>query len=185
MCSHRLFLAVPIPNEQKREIAKIVENIQGEWPFQKWVHPDDYHITLHFLGDCSRIQMIEIIERLQENKINLQPFTLKWNGFGLFGREEQPKILWIGVKGRLESLRSLHHHVTRVLTPIGYPSESRTYHPHITLARKYKLQNFSTNMWKNQQWDDTSKWKVDRFVLYESHLGQVPMYEEVASFSLL
>ncbi|SEM89668.1 2'-5' RNA ligase [Lihuaxuella thermophila] len=155
-----------------------------EWPFGKWVFEEDYHITLQFLGDCSHGQLESIVSALEAVAGKERPFTLTIRGIGTFGRLEQPRILWAGVAGDLERLRHLQQQVTTNLAPIGFPPEDRPYRPHITLARKYQKNDFITrqagqmNPWET----DESAWEAEEIVLYETRLGQQPMYHPISRF---
>ncbi|WMT42096.1 2'-5' RNA ligase family protein [Paenibacillus sp. D2_2] len=50
----RLFIAIPIPSAVKQVIADWCEEQRDQLSFRKWVHQEDYHITVQFLGDTSR-----------------------------------------------------------------------------------------------------------------------------------
>ncbi len=45
------FIAVPLTAEAKQAIARFSSNAAPSLPFRTWVHEEDYHITLAFLGD--------------------------------------------------------------------------------------------------------------------------------------
>ena len=52
------FWAVKLPDAIKQTIHDELNNVQPIFQFQRWVHRDDYHITLAFLGaaDSQRLQ---------------------------------------------------------------------------------------------------------------------------------
>lgn len=62
----RLFVAVPLPEEVRGKIAMRIGKMKQAVSFRKWVHPQDLHITLHFLGACSRKAGEQVKERLRE-----------------------------------------------------------------------------------------------------------------------
>ena len=43
----RLFVALPIPEELREELAGLAGGIQGA----RWVPPENYHLTLRFIGE--------------------------------------------------------------------------------------------------------------------------------------
>lgn len=45
----RLFVAAPLPSSVRLAVSAWQNTLKQELPFAKWVHPDDLHITLHFL----------------------------------------------------------------------------------------------------------------------------------------
>lgn len=135
--SKRLFIAAPVSPEVKEILAEKRSLLQRILPFRKWVHPEDHHITLQYLGQVPP----EIIESIRSGLTDIasrtKPLTLTAHRIGSFGRPQAPKILWLGVQGELEPLRLLQKQITDAMDPLGYPAEDRPYSPHITLARQY------------------------------------------------
>ncbi|WP_044640129.1 RNA 2',3'-cyclic phosphodiesterase [Risungbinella massiliensis] len=180
----RLFVAVPLPNLVKHQLAKWITSKKSEWKFSKWVYEQDLHLTLHFLGITTDQQMKEIIPALQEIVKKQNSFTLELDELGTFGRTEQPRILWAGVRGELHQLNLLQKEVVTALSSIGFPAEDRPYRPHVTLARKYQQDHFPIAQLNQDYLGELSdrKWTVQEIVLYETKLGQKPMYHVVSSF---
>lgn len=182
--THRLFVAVPVPEEQKQLLNRWCRERKKEWPFAKWVFAEDYHITLQFLGDCTRGQLESIVSALEAAVVKQAPFTLTIQGLGTFGRPEQPRILWAGVSGELEKLHQLQQQVTGHMGPIGFPPEDRPYRPHITVARKYQKNDFTTYpIGQMDPWETSRRsWKVREIILFETRLGERPMYHALYRF---
>ncbi|MNI92654.1 RNA 2',3'-cyclic phosphodiesterase [compost metagenome] len=86
----------------------------------------------------------------------------------------------------MSALHGLHQIIISANTRLGYVAEERPYHPHITMARKYreeeKLEKELLNSMNNEA--SFGSWLVDRIVLYRTNLGKIPMYEEIASIPL-
>lgn len=182
----RLFVAVPIPEAVRGQIALRLGELKKAASFRKWVDPRDWHITLQFLGECSPQTGERVKERLRELSPTLHPFRLKLGALGLFGDPRRPRILWSGVEGELEALSRLQRKVVSRLSSLGFPAESRPFRPHLTLARNCRQRNFSLPELEARWMDDSDRpeWEVRRIVLYRSHLGRTPMYESVATFDL-
>lgn len=181
----RIFVGIALSEEAKEQLSQKVLRIKRDVPFQRWVHKEDYHVTLHFLGDCTEQKVEAVITALENTPTLVSDFTLRIGRWGTFGRQNQPRILWANFVDVSSPLIQLHSHVTHLLTPIGFPPENRPYRPHITVARKYKLENFSEELLDpfemNSPWIE---WNVSEFVLYESQLGREPMYQVIARFPL-
>ncbi|MGR5883284.1 2'-5' RNA ligase family protein [Bacillus cereus] len=47
------FVAITLPNHIKEMLYNYKEDMQEELQFRSWVHKEDYHITLSFLGECN------------------------------------------------------------------------------------------------------------------------------------
>lgn len=177
----RLFIALVLPHEVKQHLAKGCTMLKKKWNFSRWVHPEDYHITLHFLGDVSEDRKKQILNAIQTCSGKSGTFPLYLSGLGTFGREKQPRVLWAGVSGDLASLHTLQKRVTQAVGPLGFPAEERAYRPHITLARKCQHQEFCLPPEANSFFQGV-KWKVDEIALYETQLEQQPMYRTVQKF---
>lgn len=180
----RLFVAVPLPTSLKEEMNAWVRSQREELHFRKWVHPQDYHITVQFLGDTPVNRIDELKESLTRAVEGVKPFELEAAGLGTFGRPASPSILWAGVRGDLSSLARLHDQVVKSNQALGYIPEERSFHPHITIARKYR-ENMRMNRERIQS--DTpvfGRWMADSLVVYRTHMQKDPMYEPVVTICL-
>lgn len=182
----RLFVAIGFPQALGLQINEQVQRWQKVWPFQKWVHPADYHLTLKFLGDTPPARLSPLKQVLNEAVKGIKPFSLRLGGLGYFGEARRPRILWLGVEGELEQLRQLHHRVETYLVEMGYPVEKRNFRPHLTLARNYKGKNrfeFNQSGWQ-ERFKGEPSWQVEELILFQSLLGQNPMYRIMERFPL-
>ena len=97
------------------------------------VPADNLHLTLHFLGNCgeeqeARLRRLASCVRAPAGQITLSRLTV-WPG-----PRVQVAESW---GGRVPVwLKVLHGAVAEGLRADGFPLESRTYRPHVTLARK-------------------------------------------------
>lgn len=182
----RLFAAVPIHHRVRHIIDNWHKPFKTVFAFQKWVHPEDYHITLKFLGDTDISIADQIRHNLKGVAENTEHFPLAIDKLGVFGPVRAPQILWAGISGDLHALIDLQKNTETALTALGFPSEDRKYRPHLTLARRYQGNTFDTSALDAailpKEADLT--WLVDEIVLYESHLGRQPMYQAVEAFPL-
>ncbi|TCS95956.1 RNA 2',3'-cyclic phosphodiesterase [Hazenella coriacea] len=181
----RCFVAIPIPLSIQELLKDWMDHHRSVYSFHKWVHPQDLHITLQFLGACT-IQQIEQVKLALDQVVREESsFIMGLDHLGTFGSPKQPRILWMGVEGNLDRLHQIQQKVMTTLAPLGFPAEDRPYRPHITLAKKYQGKSFSLSP-NAVPWTKpaaTCSWKVDHLVLFKSHLGQLPMYEPVHSFT--
>ena len=100
----RTFVALPLPTSLREQLGEWIKETKNELPFRKWIHPQDIHITLHFLGSTSQEQLEEIIQVLKKLCLEQTPFELSIDGLGTFGKSDQPRIFWAGVGGELTQL---------------------------------------------------------------------------------
>ncbi|HWO75738.1 MAG TPA: RNA 2',3'-cyclic phosphodiesterase [Bacillus sp. (in: firmicutes)] len=180
--SHHYFFAVPLPPQTKRVIKETCEKISEFLPFHKWVHEEDYHITLAFLGAAELTKVKEAIEDMTSPLQLMSPFSLQLDSFGTFGRLSHPRIFWVGVE-KNELLHQTRSIVFNSCTKVGFELETRPFSPHITVARKWKgAENFHSHLLKEVELSDN--FIVDRVVLYQTHLDRTPKYEAVETILL-
>ena len=123
----RLFTALEIP----ADIAFSLSLLRGGLPGARWIDPENYHITLRFIGNVDEPVANDIADALHQ--ITRPSFELALDGLGVFGNRK-PRSLWVGLKPA-SALIDLQSEVGHCLLRIGLEPEHRRFTPHITLAR--------------------------------------------------
>lgn len=124
----RLFVALPLPDGLRDQLADLAGGIPGA----RWVPPENYHLTLRFIGEIEGWQADEVDEAL--SGIRARPFELTLSGLDIF--EKAGRIHSLHVKAeRGERLLHLQSKVETALQRVGLPPERRRFAPHVTLAR--------------------------------------------------
>ncbi len=154
-----LFTALPV----SRHLSAQSEKLPRRGIDARWVHPEDLHITLRYLGPVET-RHVDDIERALES-VRCKSFNLDVEGLSLF-RQKKQTVLYAPVK----STRKLTHlcaEVTDALTPLGFDFGTRPYMPHITLARLKKSAGASlfTTLHSDKI---NAKWKPEEFCLMRS-----------------
>jgi len=130
----RLFLALNLPEEERKRIREATEPMRSTGVPVRWVEEDSYHLTLKFLGEV-RPEMIPVVERaVRRVAATTRVFPLTLSGFGAFPTIRRPEVLWVGVEPT-PALRCLKQDLEWGLTSHGFERETRAFHPHITLGR--------------------------------------------------
>src|SRR5690348_18357106 len=75
----RLFAGLEIP----AEIGHTLSGLRGGLPGARWIDPENYHVTLRFIGDIDGISANEIASMLL--RINRKPFDVTVQGLSSFG----------------------------------------------------------------------------------------------------
>ncbi len=131
----RLFVAIPMPDEAREQIARIIQLLSHEdWPV-RWIDPQTAHMTLHFLGATLPEQAELLRMALAQPVAKVERFTLATSHLGVFPNVRQPRVLWIGLDGDTERLQRLHVEVGNALNRLGFEAETGRLNPHITLGR--------------------------------------------------
>ncbi len=130
----RLFIALNIPEDEKERIHQAVVPLrQANLPV-RWVDPENYHVTLKFLGDVRDEAVAGIRAAVNEVAAKTDPFSVDLGGFGAFPTIRRPRVIWMGVEAN-PALRCLKQDVEWALTDEGFDRETRAFHPHLTLGR--------------------------------------------------
>ncbi len=108
----RLFVALDLPWEVKEDLSDLSCNIPGA----RWVPTDNFHLTLRFIGEASRLQAEEIDLALAT--LRGRSFAFSLSGLGWFEKAGRVSSLWAGVE-RNEDLARLQSKVETALHRIG------------------------------------------------------------------
>jgi len=161
----RLFVGLDLPDDIRDDLAAISAGVQGA----RWVAPENFHITLRFIGEADRHQAADLDDALAD--ILAPDFDIKLRGVGSFGTRGRLRALWAGVEPS-SMLTHLHDKVERACMRVGFPAEDRKFKPHVTLARFKGLPEMSAAGFLNDHVGFTAPaFPVERFVLFESLLG--------------
>jgi 2'-5' RNA ligase len=181
------FYAVPIPNDIKLIMKNHSEKLKISVPFSRWVHHEDLHITLAFLGFAPLEQLERSKENLRNNLKGTHAFSLQMDKLGFFGREESPRIFWADTIQN-DELQLVRKKVFTACEDAGFQLETRPFRPHITLARKWAGEEcFHQNrldVWHELQ-PQPLAFTVSEVVLYQTHLQKTPKYEVKEVFPLI
>jgi RNA 2',3'-cyclic 3'-phosphodiesterase len=131
----RIFTAVSLPRPSgERLVSGIPRAVRDDGRVQ-WVPPDQYHVTLHFIGEFEEARMVELRERLGGIGRLHRPFRMSWGGFGVFPGWEDPRVLFVPLLSGGVDLRDLFRDISSAASGLGGVGARKDYHPHITLGR--------------------------------------------------
>lgn len=176
----RAFIAIPLPDD----LCIALETLSFQLPLPRRVPRENMHITLTFLGEHPEPILEEVHYALET--ICLPQFRLCPNGLGHFGKSK-PRSVHAELTPE-PALDQLQSKVESKVKQAGIALERQKYIPHITLGRfswgEADLAQLEAAL-VEQSGFETPPFVVERFVLYQSHLGRgVPHYEELASYML-
>ena len=179
------FWAIKLPPVTKQFIYDELEKVKEFFPFKRWVHQQDYHITLAFLGNAEQIMLDISIDLVNKSLIEEKAFSLTLNRLDVFGKMSSPRIFWAGVEQdtRLADIQSQCY---KACKKAGIKLEGTPFNPHITLARNWGGELFERNVLGNHNpfQDNEKPFWVKEVVLYRTKFGATPKYEEVTNILL-
>ena len=126
----RLFLSVEIPDKVKENLSKAAADLPEQ--AVTMANPEDYHITLQFLGEVSE----EDVPAVQSSMsyITQEPFSVGIVGLSYFG--PGMRVVFAAVREGLEELRLIYGQMSRGLSDNGISYKADLYYePHVTVAR--------------------------------------------------
>jgi 2'-5' RNA ligase len=129
----RLFVAFDLPREVRNALATLGQRLKSECRAARWVRPESMHVTLKFLGETDPRRVPDIRAALAPIR-TAEPVAMDFRVLGFFPNEFQPRVLCCGVQAT-PNLAELAASVEQALEPLGFARETRTFSPHLTLAR--------------------------------------------------
>ena len=132
----RSFIAVELPDPVVDDLRRAATHIREAGIRNlRTVRPEGIHLTLKFLGDIEISQTEPVIVAMKKAAQEVQPFKLHFGETGAFPNFQRPRVLWAGVDGEMESLRTLQQSIEKAVEGLGVEAERREYNPHLTLGR--------------------------------------------------
>ena len=161
----RLFAGLEIPSAIRAQLLTLQSGVPGA----RWRPDKNLHMTLRFIGDVGDHTQRDIDSALAH--IDVLAFDLQFQGAGQFGNN-RPRALWVGVKDGT-AVSHLAKKIEAALQRNGLEPERRKFTPHVTLAylngvRRAPIDAFVAD---NANFK-SDRFSVDRFVLFQSHLGK-------------
>jgi 2'-5' RNA ligase len=123
----RLFTGLEIP----ADIGQSLSLLRGGLPGARWIDPENYHVTLRFIGDVDDTIAHEIASMLE--RVRREPFEMRVEDLISFGGRKPRAI--VATLGSARALMELQAEHERLMQRVGLEPEGRKYVPHVTLAR--------------------------------------------------
>jgi 2'-5' RNA ligase len=123
----RIFTGLEIP----ADVAQSLATLRGGLPGARWIDPENYHLTLRFIGDVDDTLAREVASLL--GRVSRPPLELRLDGLSSFGgRRPRAVVASLAQTAALMELQAEHE---RLIQRVGLEPEGRKFTPHVTLAR--------------------------------------------------
>jgi 2'-5' RNA ligase len=180
--TQRLFAGVPFPAALREDLAAFLRDTFGERMPGRAVPPQNWHLTLRFLGATEPERRARLADELRRIPAHAR-FTLALDRLGAFPRPARATVLWIGVGEGAAELKALAADVEAAAVRAGFDPEPKPFSPHLTLSRLQPPADLRSTIDRAGRF--TGAFTIDRFVLFRSHLGGgPPRYEPIDEFPL-
>lgn len=129
----RLFIAIPLPPDVLRAVASARVALEQYGAAGRFVPRENYHVTLHFLGETDRL--LDATEALRDAVRDIRPFVLRLGGYGSF-KSEKSHTGFVSVACDGSELNNLYESLESALWERGFSRNRGSLTPHITLGRR-------------------------------------------------
>lgn len=175
MANVRSFIAIEIPEEIKKELSSIQNELKkssGKVSSVSWARIETTHLTLKFLGDVPEEKIKATEEALRLSARGIKAFTISVAGTGCFPNLENPRVLFAGTQESAE-LKNLHAAIEGSLCAIGFEKDEKPFRPHLTIARiknPFEGKKLSKAI-KELKTDIKADFIADSVILFKSELN--------------
>ena len=168
----RAFIAIEVPEKIHNDIRRLQRAVASHRLNIRWVKPVNMHLTIKFLGDVDPSDMEVFGRILSDTAANHPIFDLLPQGVGIFPNIRRPRIIWAGIAGQTDVLRSVRKSVENALVSLGFAADKRPYRGHLTIGRiKTHLdQGRLVTALRTHQVFVSKTFSVERLVMLKSEL---------------
>jgi 2'-5' RNA ligase len=171
----RLFTGVELPPD----IVQALASLRGGLPGARWIDPENYHLTMRFIGDVDDATANEVASLL--GRVTRSAFELHMECLSSFGGRK-PRAVVANVAPS-PALMEAQAEQERLMQRMGLEPEGRKYTPHVTLARLRDVSSREVaDYLAARGYFRTAAFPVSRFVLFSSRdsVGGGPYVVEAA-----
>jgi len=135
--SLRLFVAIPMPEAVRDEIIGVQQEMQRlvAAAAVRWTKPEQFHLTLRFLGDVS-VERVPALQEAVKAVCGESPaLRLRAQGVGFFPNARAPRVIWIGINDGQGRLADLQKKIEEAVQSFAEKPAAEKFSGHITLGR--------------------------------------------------
>lgn len=179
----RVFLGIEVPEDLRAKLAHVNEVLSREGLMNgNFVHKDNLHITLKFLGEGITSEDLEKLKKILYD-VKDDFVKVKIGDYGFFPNENNIKVFWCSLLS--DELNGFQKKLDEILSKNGFNvKEDKEFHPHLTLCRvkgvkdKARLNDKLKSLGLHN-----SGFETGEFSLFKSELTRNgPNYKKIESF---
>ncbi|GAB7015752.1 RNA 2',3'-cyclic phosphodiesterase [Methanogenium cariaci] len=177
----RAFFAVELTDDIRNQCDAVQDMLRHTDAKLNWVNPALAHITLKFLGDISD-DLLHRVEGVM-SEFSFDPAEMTVSGVQLHPRK-RPRIVWADVSDNGWGETTVAG-MDKLLAPLGIPSETRIFTPHVTLGRIKRYDPSLRAALEKVAGHAFGEMRVDTITLKKSTLTpQGPVYEDIMEITI-
>lgn len=186
------FLALKLADAPRDRLAQVAERLQAWELPAAWVDPEDYHLTVAFLGELDTDEAHLLPSAIDHLASGLRRPELRFSGIGAWGGRTEPKVVFAAVEDLGARCADIHQDLCDALEL----TDERPFAPHVTLCRPRRSETWRTPP-PGRTWSDLfaahglAEWgacETTDLVLYRRHdhrQGPGPRYDVLADWPLV
>jgi 2'-5' RNA ligase len=130
----RLFVAADLDAPARAACANAAERLRASGFAAKWVPPENYHLTVAFLGSTDPAHVDDVTAALREITAHAIPFDVALEYVGAFPSVTRARVVWAGPSAPVAAFGRLSAQTRGPLSALGFTFDEHA-DPHVTLAR--------------------------------------------------
>jgi 2'-5' RNA ligase len=134
----RAFIAIDLPDGFQRVAAQtgaVIRDEDRSWRSDRWVEPQNLHVTLKFLGELHEDAVAGIADVLAEASAAIRPFALVPHEVRAVPNGHATRLLWVAFRDPDGECGLLATAAERAAMAAGVAPDTRVFRPHATLVR--------------------------------------------------
>jgi len=131
----RLFIAVDLDEAARRACAAAAASLRSAGVEARWVAPENYHITVAFLGGVDAERVDDAQRILARTANGLRTFDIGIEIVGAFPNQGTARVIWAGPRRPVPEFGATCRAVREGLSELGFALDDTHDDPHVTLAR--------------------------------------------------
>jgi RNA 2',3'-cyclic 3'-phosphodiesterase len=159
----RLFAGIPLDDAARTCVASAVAALRQTGYRARWVRPENWHVTLAFLGDVDDARYATIAAAFHAMAVGQAMLFLNLSHIGAFPSTRRPRVVWTGGDQSPE-FNATAKAVRAAFIPLGFDfGDDDDLRAHVTVGRANGLQ-----MLPAPKLEAAISMPVTRMVLFES-----------------
>jgi 2'-5' RNA ligase len=170
----RLFAAIPLDAGARTYVATALDALKREGVRARWVPPENWHVTLAFLGEVAdantpaviaafrSVVQGTILEQASLAQSKIARFSLQLSHIGAFPHLRRPRVIWVGGREPDPSFERAAQALRAAFSVLGFVFDGAAT-PHVTIGR-----TVGSVPLRAPQLNAEYSMPVTRFVLFES-----------------
>jgi 2'-5' RNA ligase len=131
----RLFAGIPLDDAARSYVASAVVALQQGGVRARWVRPENWHVTLAFLGDVDDDRYAAIASAFHALVVGQGSLGLNLSGIGAFPSSKLPRVIWVGGE-QSPDFNATAKEVRAAFIPLGFDfGDDDDLRAHVTVGR--------------------------------------------------